>query len=187
MAGRVIIFRNTVRILSGHLSAIWDAIEHERSYNPTGLAAFDAETGKAVDLPLSRPEQPVQEIDTPEPKPRGRGRPKLGVTAREVTLLPRHWEWLASQRGGASATLRRLVDEARKAELAQGVNKRRQTAAYHFMLEMAGNLPGYEEALRCLYRNDRDGFLKQVREWPSDIRQTASDFAFGETPQTRRN
>lgn len=187
MPDQVIIFRDAVRILMGPLNQIWDAAHHERNYNPTGLTVFDAVTGKVMDLPLSRPDDAAQIKSSPETEtaPRRRGRPKLGVSAKEVTLLPRHWEWLSAQRGGASATLRRLVDEARKAEADVGQTKRQQTAAYNFMSEMAGNLPGYEEALRCLYRNDREGFLDQVRKWPSDIRQTATDFAFGSSERPK--
>src|ERR1044072_1961821 len=66
------------------------------------LLAFDDDTGRQIDLDLRPEAQPA----------RARGRPALGVEAKEVTLLPRHWEWLAQQRGGASATLRKLVEEA---------------------------------------------------------------------------
>ena len=84
--------------------------------------------------------------------------PKLGVVAREVTLLPRHWQWLGSQPGGASVAIRKLVEAARRAN--QEVDQRRQTqeAAYHFMSAMAGNLPNFEEASRALFANDRGRF-----------------------------
>lgn len=179
MPDRVIIFRGSVRILVGRLSEIWDEIQNERAYDPSDISAFDAETGRVFDLPVARPSPPATEPSPVDPQPRRRGRPKLGVIAREVTLLPRHWDWLASQRGGASATLRRLIDDARKIDAEANAVRQRQTAAYNFMTEMAGNLQGFEEALRCLYRNDRTGFLRQIRAWPSDIRQTAAEFAFG--------
>jgi hypothetical protein len=99
---------------------------------------------------------------------RTRGRPRLGVTAREVTLLPGHWEWLSSQRGGASATLRRLVDEARRKSPGPG---EKRDSAYRFMSQMCGNRPGYEEALRALYRGDGEGFHTLVAKWPKAIRE----------------
>jgi hypothetical protein len=102
--------------------------------------------------------------------PRGRGRPKLGVVPREVTLLPRHWEWLGAQPGGASVALRKLVDTARAAHV--GLDRRRaaQKAAYQFMTAMAGNAGGYEDALRALYAADRGRFEQQTASWPADIR-----------------
>ena len=86
--------------------------------------------------------------------PRGRGRPKLGVVAREVTLLPRHWDWLNSQSGGASVALRKLVEAARLAGDDKDRTRHAQEAAYRFMTALAGNLPGYEEATRALYAAD---------------------------------
>jgi len=108
---------------------------------------------------------------------RSRGRPKLGVVAREVTLLPRHWEWLNAQPGGASVALRKLVDAARLA----GADKQRvrlaQEAAYRFMTAMGGNLPDYEEATRALYANDRARFEQMIAGWPGDIREHAARLA----------
>jgi hypothetical protein len=98
---------------------------------------------------------------------RGRGRPKLGVVAREVTLLPRQWEWLGTQPGGASAAIRRLVEEARKAAPPAGMGR---DAAYRFMTEMAGDRPGYEEAIRALYRGDHEKVREIAGDWPDDIR-----------------
>ena len=103
----------------------------------------------------------------------GGGSPKLGVVAREVTLLPRHWEWLNRQPGGASATLRRLVERARKESGAADRARQAQEAAYRFMTTMAGNEPGYEEALRAFYRQDYDLFDELSRTWPQDVRDYA--------------
>ncbi|MDQ7980150.1 DUF2239 family protein [Paraburkholderia sp. SARCC-3016] len=108
---------------------------------------------------------------------RSRGRPKLGVIAREVTLLPRHWEWLNAQPGGASVALRKLVDAAR---LARADNERvrlAQEAVYRFMTAMGGNLPDYEEATRALYANDRARFEQMIAGWPGDIREHAAKLA----------
>jgi hypothetical protein len=101
------------------------------------------------------------------PGAKTRGRPRLGVTAREVTLLPAHWAWLSRQRGGASATLRRLVDEARR----QGPGPaEKRDSAYRFMAQMCGDRPGYEEALRALYRGDEERLRELIAPWPEAIR-----------------
>lgn len=104
---------------------------------------------------------------------RGPGRPKLGVVSREVTLLPRHWEWLEQQPGGASVTLRKLVDEARKHGSERDRRRLAQEAAYRFMNAMAGDLRGYEEALRALYAGDAGRFDELVAPWPAGIREHA--------------
>jgi hypothetical protein len=109
----------------------------------------------------------------------GRGRPKLGVVAREVTLLPRQWEWLATQPGGASATLRRLVDDARKAVHPRQKRRAAQEVAYRFIQAIAGDLPGYEEATRALFANDRSQLEERIAAWPEDIRAYALRLAFG--------
>jgi uncharacterized protein len=101
----------------------------------------------------------------------GPGRPKLGVVSREVSLLPRHWQWLEAQSGGISAALRRLVDEARKARPAKEEANRLRDGIGRFMWAMTGNLPGFEEASRALYANDVELFRERIREWPGDIRE----------------
>lgn len=109
----------------------------------------------------------------------GPGRPRLGVVSREVSLLPRQWEWLAAQSGGASAALRRLVDEARRKSAEKPSIKQIQERAYKFMSVAAGNLPGYEEALRALYKKDRKAFLAQSGAWPADVKAHALRLAQG--------
>jgi hypothetical protein len=109
--------------------------------------------------------------------PRGRGRPKLGVVAREVTLLPRHWDWLNSQPGGASVALRKLVEAARLAGDDRDRTRRAQEAAYRFMTALAGNLPGYEEATRALYAADGARFNASIAQWPVDVREHAARLA----------
>jgi hypothetical protein len=107
----------------------------------------------------------------------GPGRPRLGVVSREVSLLPRQWEWLASQSGGASAALRRLVDEAKK-KSGEGLSiKQVQEKTYKFMSVMAGDLAGYEEALRALYKKDRKSFLSHTESWPPDVKAHAAKLA----------
>ena len=136
------------------------------------VLVFDDSTGRQIDLDLRVP------ADTAEaPAKAGPGRPKLGVVAREVTLMPRHWEWLADQRGGASQMLRRMVEAAMKAE---GPQRGRCDAAYHFLLAIAGNREGFEEVIRALYAGDRERFDFLTQLWPVGIRQHAIGLAWPE-------
>ena len=141
--------------------------EIEQGYAPSDFASirtFSDEDGRIVDLDYFDAGKRQASSDGP---PRPRGRPKLGVSAREVTLLPRHWDWLARQPGGASAALRRLVEQASRA--GRGPAERRDSA-YRFMQQMCGDRPGYEEALRALYRGDSEGFDARIAAWPDDLR-----------------
>jgi hypothetical protein len=115
--------------------------------------------------------------DSDATKKTGPGRPKLGVTAKEVTLLPEHWEWLARQPGGASVTLRKLVEEAKKKNQAKDLIRQSQDATYKFMTVMAGDLPQYEEALRALYARDAKKLEMMASTWPKDIREHALKLA----------
>jgi hypothetical protein len=115
--------------------------------------------------------------DAASPAPRGPGRPKLGVVAREVTLLPRHWEWLARQSGGASVALRKLVDAARRTGEGGDRLREAQEAVYRFMSVMAGNRPHYEGAVRALFAGDCRGFEKLIAEWPVDVRDHTAKLA----------
>jgi hypothetical protein len=129
----------------------------------------------SVDDVLKRVSKRHAVIKNTEEPPRtektGPGRPRLGVVAREITLLPRHWEWLGQQPGGASVALRRLVEEARRASQPQDRLRQARDAAYRFMLAVAGNLPGYEEALRALYAGDNTRFDVLIAGWPADIKR----------------
>jgi hypothetical protein len=100
--------------------------------------------------------------------------------AREVTLLPRHWEWLSAQPGGASVALRKLVEQARRASGDKDRSRAARDAAYHFMSAMAGNLPGFEEAARALFADDRRRFVGLIAAWPADIRDHAIKLAFSD-------
>ena len=132
------------------------------------LLAFDDETGRQIDIDL-RPEA--------EPAPRPRGRPALGVEAKEVTLLPRHWEWLAEQRGGASATLRKLVEDA----LRKGrTTKDHHDTAYRFLQVMAGDLPQFEDAVREIFAGNKVGYDYFSYDWPPAIREHGRKLAFPE-------
>jgi hypothetical protein len=116
------------------------------------------------------------------PAAKAPGRPKLGVTAREVTLLPRHWDWLAVQPGGASVALRKLVEDARRNDGKAQV-RAAQAALNRFMSAMAGNLPGFEEAGRALFAGDKAGFERETRGWPEDIRDYAQRLAAPAFPE----
>ena len=157
------------------------------------IIIFSDATGRPIDLDLRGTEReivarlpqpaPDPEIATDETaaaEPRGRGRPKLGVVAREVTLLPRHWEWLGPQPGGASVALRKLVDEARRANGDADRVRAARDAAYHFMSVMAGNLAGFEEASRALFADDRRRFVGLIAGWPDDIRDHVVKLAFSD-------
>ncbi|MEJ8797430.1 DUF2239 family protein [Trinickia caryophylli] len=180
------------RIASGSLQAVALAIKHAAKQDAASpLWVFDDETGRPLDIDtrgtdeevaarFAAGEEPPLETaaarDSSPPaagEPRGRGRPKLGVVAREVTLLPRHWEWLASQPGGASVALRKLVDEARRTYADKDRQRRSQERAYHFMSAMAGDLPGFEEAVRALFANDAARLHALVQAWPADVRDHA--------------
>jgi hypothetical protein len=113
---------------------------------------------------------PATDDDVTATAPRGPGRPKLGVVAREVTLLPRHWDWLAQQKGGASVAIRKLVDDARRSGADKDRVRLAQEATYRFMSAMAGNRPHYEDAIRALFAGDRSRFEKLIAGWPADVR-----------------
>jgi hypothetical protein len=102
------------------------------------------------------------------------------VVAREVTLLPRHWEWLGAQPGGASVALRKLVDEARRASGDKDRERQARDAAYHFMSTMAGNLPQFEEASRALFADDRRRFTGLIADWPVDVRDHIVKLAYSD-------
>ena len=190
-------------LLSGPLVEVALAVKTAtEGGSPNAILVFDDTTGRVVDLDLrgtkadiverlSQPPQtfvgrhrppanvPAEPATDAGTEVRGRGRPKLGVVAREITLLPRQWEWLASQPGGASAILRRLVDDARRNSGERHARRAAQEAAYHFMQAIAGDLPGYEEATRALFANDRPRLEQCIADWPHDIRAHALRLAFG--------
>ena len=129
---------------------------------------FDDATGSVVDL--DRDAQ-LPATTPPAAAPRGVGRPRLGVVAREVTLLPRHWEWLSRQPGGASVSLRKLIDEARRVHADRDGVRASREAAYRFMSAIAGNLPNFEEATRALFAGRRNNFDALIAGWPQDLRE----------------
>lgn len=133
------------------------------------VLVFDDATGKQVDFDVRETQPPESVVSADPPAQRGPGRPKLGVVGREVTLLPRHWEWLNAQPGGASVALRRLVEQARKDSAGSDRVRQAQEAAFRFMGAVAGNQPGFEEACRSLYARDGEAFEARIAEWPRDV------------------
>jgi len=194
-------------LISGLLVEVALAVKAAAENGPSrSILVFDDATGRVVDLDLrgakaeiierlARPAPTFVGRHRPRPgerstpaeddaaEPRGRGRPKLGVVAREITLLPRQWEWLADQPGGASAVLRRLVDDARRNVGSRQQRRGAQEAAYQFMHAIAGDLPGYEEAMRALFADDRSGLERHLADWPEDIRSHVLRLAFGTCDQ----
>jgi len=159
---------------------------------PRAVLIFDDRTAHQVDLDLGGTVNDVLArlahrqdlgVDWPEssdptaaeaaPHKSGPGRPKLGVVAREITLLPRHWQWLNDQPGGASAALRRLVDEARTTHAARDELRRARDAVYRFLVATLGDALGFEEAMRALFANDEDTFIAESAPWPPDLRTQA--------------
>ncbi|MGN6097047.1 MAG: DUF2239 family protein [Bosea sp. (in: a-proteobacteria)] len=181
-------FRGDARLAHGPRPEVALAVKAALESDPTAtILVFDDGTGRAVDFDLrGTPQDIVARLQEPRPPAeplagppveRGRGRPKLGVVAREVTLLPRHWEWLAAQPGGASQALRRLVEEARRSDGGRSRARRAQETAYAFISAMAGNREGFEEASRALFAGDAAGFAAHSRSWPPDIRAHAEALA----------
>ncbi len=161
------------RLASGSLPEITAALELLLNDQAESVVVFADDSGRTVDLdPRSPSAIPTETIEPPQAivAKIARGRPKLGVTAREVTLLPRHWEWLSAQPGGASAALRRLVDQARRDNIAGDRLREAREAAHRVMTTLAGDFPGYEEALRALHSGDRAGFSHRIAAWPEDVR-----------------
>jgi hypothetical protein len=157
-------------------------------HKDASILVFDGRTSAPIDIDfrgsiddvLARlPETAASAAsdDDALPAARGPGRPKLGVVAREITLLPRHWEWLAQQSGGASVALRKLVDAARRTGEDTDRVRLAREATYHFMSVMAGNKPHYEDAIRALFAGEAARFEKLIAEWPADVRDHTARLA----------
>jgi hypothetical protein len=190
-------FVGPTRLAAGPLAEVAIAVmQASRRPATPPIIIFSDATGQPIDLDLRGTERDViarlpqpaspPDVETEETTagPRGRGRPKLGVVAREVTLLPRHWEWLGAQPGGASVALRKLVEEARRANGDADRVRTARDAAYRFMSVMAGNLAGFEEASRALFADDRRRFVGLVAGWPDDIRDHVVKLAFSDRAES---
>lgn len=179
-------FAGSRRLASGALEdvalKVKEALDREENLS---VLIFDDLTSRLIDVDFRGAPEDVRARLAAErdgkapdgPEARRPGRPKLGVVAREVTLLPRHWDWLNSQPGGASVALRRLVEEARRASGARDRLRQAQEAAFRFMSAMAGNEPGFEEAARALFAGNAERFDEVSEIWPADVRNHARRLA----------
>lgn len=179
-------FEGPQRIAAGGLTQVAVAVkEYFKENLVAGVLIFDDTSGHLVDVDFRGttdqvlyriaqtnhgPEAAAISLEPEADAPRGPGRPKLGVVAREVTLLPRHWDWLNTQTGGASVALRKLVEEARRASIGKDRVRLAQEASYRFMSAAIGNEANFEEAARALFAADRSRFHELVEAWPVDLR-----------------
>jgi len=170
-------FDHTRLLASGSYLDVALAVRgHVRRHADACVLVFDDTTGRPIDFDLRVSKEDVfARLVRRFPRVQGNGRrpagrPKIGVVAREVTLFPRHWEWLAEQPGGTSAALRRLVEDARRAGLTDKMKLRKlHERTYHFMSAMAGNYPNFEEASRALFANNMSRLKELIADWPPDI------------------
>lgn len=180
-----IAFEGDRRLAAGALPDVAVAVR-KRAGKATheNILVFDYVSGKTLHLDLTGAEKDVRAryaekpaapapVAEPPVTPRGPGRPKLGVVPREVTLLPRHWDWLNAQPGGASVALRKLVEDARKTRGQSDTLRARQEAAYRFISAIAGDWRNYEESTRALYADDAVRFSELTESWPVDVRDHA--------------
>lgn len=186
-----IAFANTRRIAMGTPQEVAaEAKRHVDSHALDQVAVLNAHTSETVEidlrgslsdvlerLPAAPTLNPNNDVAQQAPTERSVGRPKLGVTPREVTLLPRHWAWLGTQPGGASTTLRKLVEHAMRDSKEADRVRQIEEITYRFMHAMAGDRPGFEEAARALFANDFDRLGAHMAEWPGDIREHALHLA----------
>ena len=198
-----IAFEGVRCLASGNLLQVARKVKEALDHGaPNSILIFDDITGEPIEVDfrgtpadvLARLEKtiaaawpvPAPEAEPVPAEPRGPGRPKLGVVAREVTLFPRHWEWLAGQPGGASVALRKLVEEARRANVKRDALRKAQESAHVFLSALAGNLPDYEEATRALFAGDSARFAEHTESWPVDIRTHARKIAAHAFPEAAR-
>jgi uncharacterized protein len=179
-------FAGSRRIERGDLSRVASAVKRAVDLGESAeILIFEDSNGRMVEIDFRGSEDDVQgrvrramgaRASTPlieTDSARKPGRPKLGVVAREVTLLPRHWEWLGRQPGGASVALRRLVEEAAKDRTGRERRRQAQEAAYRFLSALAGDRPHYEDAVRALFAGDAAAFAQRIASWPPDIQDSA--------------
>ena len=182
LADTYTVFRGTLALGSGALATVAVAAHRALAQDPTAVVTVVRHsTGRAVDLDLrgseaevakrhAAPDAPATADGAAAAGPRGRGRPRLGVVAREVTLLPEHWDWLAGQPGGASVALRKLVLQAMRGSAGPDALRRARERTYAFMSTVAGDLPGFEEATRALFAGDTERLKAHIAAWPPDVR-----------------
>lgn len=173
-------FAGFTQVASGPRQDVLARLRAMRLTPDISVRVFNDTDGECIDFDL-RPDAPTDEVMAPAAPDAGAartvGRPKLGVVAREITLLPRHWDWLNRQPGGASVALRRLVDESRKANEGRDTARAAREAAYRFMSNIASELADFEEATRALFAGDQLRFDALVQSWPDDVRNYLTGLA----------
>lgn len=191
-------FKDCQRIAAGDLKQVAAGVKAYFKDAPVeGVLIFDDASGHLVDIDFrgatddvlgriaptaGKPEPAAVSLEPPAGAARGPGRPKLGVVAREVTLLPRHWDWLNSQTGGASVALRKLVEEARRASVGKDRIRLAQEASYRFLSAALSNEANFEEAARALFAGNRSRFNELVDAWPVDLTVYLKQLALGAFP-----
>lgn len=169
--GRLVAFSGVRKVADGTLGAVLPVLKERFDRDAAELVlVFDVESGRQVEFDLRGTLADVRERAAPAPRP---GRPRLGVTSREITLMPRHWEWLEHQDCGISGALRRLVEAAIKLRPGEERARRIRNALGRFLTSMAGDRPHYEEATRALFHGDAARFESLVGRWPRDLREFA--------------
>lgn len=165
-------FAGFTRIATGDLKSVVSRLHGRQGEGGPGpVLVFDDETGEQIDFDLRGTlEDVLARVLPPTPK-KGPGRPSIGVTCKEVCLLPRHWDWLERQPRKASGTIRRLVEAAQKGDTASEARRRKVEAVGRLIWSLAGNLEGFEEASRALYAGDRSAFSGSIASWPEDLRE----------------
>jgi hypothetical protein len=173
---RLIAFSGALKVAEGEpAAALPDIRTHIESDSVASLLVFNAQTSTLVEIDWNQPDDLIERSvvyqagEAPVQQRKGRGRPKLGVQSREVSLLPRHWEWLNRQPGGASAALRRMIDTARKSPVVQ--LEEASLSVDRFMQTLAGDFPRYEEALRQFYRHQYGSMFTEMADWPEDVQR----------------
>ena len=189
---RLIAFSNNQCVAEGMPEQVVTDLKSLVNQQPESkLIILDAATSRTVEIDFRespstilakqfRPAEPTPSVAADQSEretKRGRGRPKLGVVSKEVTLLPRHWDWLSKQPGGISVALRKLVEEARRGNAEEDQRRSAENSAYRFMTVLAGDAPGYEEAIRSLYAGDLPKLLEIIENWPSDVARHTESLA----------
>lgn len=184
MNDNILVFDGMSLLARGGMAEVTGKVRETLASRPQAtLLVFEAGTGRQTELnlrPVLAKAPPPAAREATVVESAGPGRPKLGVVGREVTLLPRHWEWLGPQPGGVSIALRKLVENAMKANRAADAARQRQEGAYRFMSALAGDLPGYEEAIRALFAGDEKALKARMKAWPKDVRAFALELALKE-------
>jgi hypothetical protein len=162
-------FAGQRRVAIGSLDALLSAVKRHLDDDGQATLIFEDQTGRQVDFDFRGSIDDVLRR-AGAPAKAGPGRPRLGVVSREVSLLPRQWEWLETHPNGISAALRRLVDDARHNETGIQRGRHIRDAAGKFMWALAGDLPDFEEATRALFARDDSQLGERMAGWPPDIR-----------------